>query len=308
MSQSLRLDKLFDVRGRIALVTGGGTGLGWMIAEGLAVNGARVYITGRRKNVLEQAAAKFAQENKGDGSVTARNGLKSVVRLVMDVTDKASILAVHDVIKAQEGRLHILVNNAGIAGPFATFFNDPSAPEHKDAETLGCALFDSASFEDWANVYTINTFSVYFVTTALLGLLAKGSEDVPGYTSSVINLGSISGNTKLAQNKFAYNSTKSATTHLTKMLSTEFALKKIPIRVCSVAPGVFPSELTDPIITPDLVEKHANGIIPVPMGRAGTAQEMAGTVIYLVSPAGCYTTGEEILTDGGYIAVNPSMR
>ncbi|TFY63012.1 hypothetical protein EVJ58_g3491 [Rhodofomes roseus] len=275
MSQSLRLDKLFDVRGRIALVTGGGTGLGWMIAEGLAVNGARVYITGRRKNVLEQAAAKFCAREQ-------RRRLRH--------------------------SSHLCFVSAGIAGPFATFFNDPSAPEHKDAETLGCALFDSASFEDWANVYTINTFSVYFVTTALLGLLAKGSEDVPGYTSSVINLGSISGNTKLAQNKFAYNSTKSATTHLTKMLSTEFALKKIPIRVCSVAPGVFPSELTDPTITPDLVEKHANGIIPVPMGRAGTAQEMAGTVIYLVSPAGCYTTGEEILTDGGYIAVNPSMR
>ncbi|KAH9924735.1 short-chain dehydrogenase [Fomitopsis serialis] len=300
MSQSLRLDKLFGVHGRIALVTGGGTGLGWMIAEGLAVNGARVYITGRRKDVLEQSAAKFTQKHKGDGSV---------IPLVMDVTDKASILAAHEVIKAKEGKLHILVNNAGIAGPFASFFNDMSAPQHKDAETLGRALFDSASFDDWADVYTVNTFSVYFVTTAFLGLLARGSQDVPGYTSSVINLGSISGNTSWRRTSpFAYNSTKGAVTHLTKMLATELALKKIPVRVCSVAPGVFPSEMTGGEVTPDLVEKHANGIVPVPMGRAGTAQEMAGTVIYLVSPAGCYTTGEEILTDGGYIAVNPSMR
>lgn len=69
-SHLLSLDSLFSVRNRVALVTGGGTGIGWMIAEGLAVNGARVYITGRRKNVLEQSAAKFAQENKGEGTIT----------------------------------------------------------------------------------------------------------------------------------------------------------------------------------------------------------------------------------------------
>ncbi|KZT65733.1 short-chain dehydrogenase [Daedalea quercina L-15889] len=299
MSHPLRLDNLFSVKGRVALVTGGGTGLGWMIAEGLAVNGARVYITGRRKDVLEQSASKFAQENKGEGSV---------IPLVMDVTDKASILAAHEVVSTKERKLHILVNNAGIAGPFAKFFNDMDAPEHRDPETLGRALFDNASFYDWANVFTVNAFSVYFVTTAFLGLLAKGSEDVPGYTSSVINMGSISGNTKLAQKKFAYNSSKGAVTHLTKMLATELALKGIPVRVCSVAPGVFPSEMTDPVVTPDMVEKYADGVIPVPMRRAGTVQEMAGTVMYLASPAGCYTTGEEILVDGGYIAVNPSMR
>lgn len=59
---TMRLDKLYDLKGRIALVTGGGTGIGWMIARGLAVNGAKVYITGRRMDVLEKAAQSFAQE------------------------------------------------------------------------------------------------------------------------------------------------------------------------------------------------------------------------------------------------------
>ena len=68
--------------------------------------------------------------------------------------------------------------------------------------------------------------------------------------------------------QFAYNASKSAITHLTKMFATEFALKKIPVRVCSVAPGLFPSEMTDLHVTPDMVEKHTKG--PVPMERAGT--------------------------------------
>lgn len=69
MSSSLRLEKLFSLNDRVALVTGGGTGIGWMIAEGLAVNGAKVYITGRRQEVLETKVSTFAQENKGKGSI-----------------------------------------------------------------------------------------------------------------------------------------------------------------------------------------------------------------------------------------------
>lgn len=65
----MRLDRIFNLDNRVALVTGGGTGIGWMIAEGLAVNGARVYITGRREDVLDKAVAKFNQENQGNGSI-----------------------------------------------------------------------------------------------------------------------------------------------------------------------------------------------------------------------------------------------
>ncbi|KAH9924724.1 NAD(P)-binding protein [Fomitopsis serialis] len=298
MSHSLLLENMFRLSGRVALVTGGGTGIGWMIAEGLAVNGAKVYITGRRKDVLENAAKKFADQNKGKGSV---------VPLVMDVTDKASIAAGQKVVQANEGKLHILVNNAGISGPLTPWFNDTSAPQHKDPETLGQAFFDSASYDDWSYVFGVNTFSVHFLTTAFLGLLAKGSEDEELYTSSVINITSLSGSNKLAQNQFAYNATKAAATHLTKMFATELALKKIPVRVNSVAPGVYESEMTYPHIPPEDVDKIGKSIVPIPARRAGRPEEVAGTVIYLVSPAGCYTNGQEIIVDGGYTAVNPAV-
>lgn len=298
MSSSMRLEKLYDLNGRVALVTGGGTGIGWMIARGLATNGAKVYITGRRKEVLEKAAASFAQDGNGTGTI---------IPLVMDAADRTSISAGQEQLKEKEGRLHILVNNAGQTGPVSRFLEDPNSPERKDPETLGHALFNNESFESWSALYSVNTFSIFFVTTAFLGLLAKGSEDTPGYNSSVINITSISGVIKLAQNHFAYNSSKAAASHLTKMMATEFALKNVPVRVCAVAPGVYESEMTYDTIGPDLVNVVGKGLVPVPANRPGTAEEVAGTVIYLASPAGGYTNGQEIVVDGGYIAVNPSV-
>ena len=90
--------------------------------------------------------------------------------------------------------------SAGQLGPTSPFFNDKEAPEHKTAESLGTALFNCHSFESWASHSSVNLASIFFVTTAFLGLLAKGSEDIQGYWSSVINITSISGITKLAQN------------------------------------------------------------------------------------------------------------
>jgi NAD(P)-dependent dehydrogenase (short-subunit alcohol dehydrogenase family) len=109
------------------------------------------------------------------------------------------------------------------------------------------------------------------------------------------------------------------------MLATEIALKGIPVRVNSIAPGVFASEMTlDTITGPEEMARVAQSLLPVPAGRSGSyvplycavfcvslthlsrAGEIAGTVIYLSSPAGCYTNGQELVVDGSYTAVNPS--
>ena len=78
--------------------------------------------------------------------------------------------------------------------------NDKDAPEHKSAEFLGIALFNCHSFESWANHSSVNLASIFFLTTAFLGLLAEGSGDIQGYWSSVLNITSISVIIKLAQN------------------------------------------------------------------------------------------------------------
>ncbi|KAF8524962.1 short-chain dehydrogenase [Gautieria morchelliformis] len=268
-----------------------------MIARGLASNGARVYITGRRKDVLEQAAQ---SQLDGEGSL---------IPIAADVTDKQSILALVEEIEKREGKLHILVNNAGQVGPRAPFFSDPSAPECKDTATLGRALFDSQSIDSWADLYAINVASPFFVTTACLGLLEKATKETPGYIAVIINVTSVSGIMKLSQNHFAYNSGKAALSHLTKMLATELALRDIPIRVNAIAPGAWPSEMTQnqgKTLAGSVANKIAGGLMKIPADRGGTEEEMTATVLYLASRAGCYVNGQELVVDGGFLAVNPS--
>lgn len=292
---------MFSLAGRVAIVTGGGTGIGWMVTKGLAAAGAKVYITGRRLEVLEKAAKEWNDERN------QLSGAGELIPLQLDVTDKQSILEAKVKFEKAEGKLHILINNAGQVGPCSPFMNDPSAPERKDAESIGLGLFNNEGFDSWGKLYEINTFSIFFMTTAFLGLLAKGSGDREGWWSSVINITSISGIIKLAQDHFCYNSSKAAASHLTKMLATELLVKGVPVRVNAVAPGVYESEMTFDKIRPEEVDKIGKGLVSLPTKRAGTGEEMAGTILYLVSKAGGYTHANEIIIDGGYCAVNPSV-
>ncbi|KAH7092845.1 short-chain dehydrogenase [Auriculariales sp. MPI-PUGE-AT-0066] len=291
----LRAESLYNVTGRIALVTGGGTGIGLMIAQGLAVNGAKVYIAGRRKDVLERA---IAEVGKGSGDI---------IPIVLDVTDKQSIANAVNEIEAREGKLHILVNNAGQTGPVSNFFGQPT-----DAgANLGPQLFDNETFEGWSQLFNINVSSVFFVTTAFLELLDKGSQDAidSGYTSVVINISSVSGIMKLSQNHFAYNASKAAVLHLGKMMATEFALRGVRVRINDIAPGVFASEMTNRErgrFTTDEANKVIMGLQPLPSGRDGAESEMAATALYLASPAGGYMNGQTMVIDGGFIATNPA--
>ncbi|KAJ8080390.1 hypothetical protein PM082_017223 [Marasmius tenuissimus] len=290
----LRASSMYDLTGRVAVVTGGGTGIGLMIAQGLAANGAKVYITGRRADVLQKVVDATPKE---EGQIIA---------LPMDVTSKESILEAKKFLREKEGKLHILVNNAGQVGPTSLWFGNPDAPERTNGESIGNALFNE-DLQGWHDLYAINLFPIFFVTTAFLGLLEDGSKDDPKWTSNVVNITSISGVIKVAQDHFCYNSAKGGATHLSKLLSTEFHLKKIPVRVNAVAPGVYASEMTHDKITLELVDKIGKGVLRTPAERDGNDVEMAGTIVYLSSKAGAYTSAQHIVVDGGYCAVNPAV-
>ncbi|PCH44253.1 NAD(P)-binding protein [Wolfiporia cocos MD-104 SS10] len=207
----------------------------------------------------------------------------------MDVTDKASILTGNEVDAANDGKLHILVNKCVLvlSFPWTRLTNQYPLPIPPIVHTHGRAADHTAL---GSSASTRRSCTTRARRSAFLGLLAAGSADVPAYTSSV----------------FAYNTTKAAASHLSKMFATEFALKKVPVRVNAVAPGIHESEMTYDVITPEILDRAGKNIVPIPTRRPGTAQEIAESVIYLASPAGCYTNGQEIVVDGEYLAVNPS--
>ncbi|KAL8696456.1 MAG: hypothetical protein Q9224_002786, partial [Gallowayella concinna] len=278
----------------VALVTGGATGIGLMAAQTLAVNGARVYIVGRTESKLRTAAEVHGQNIKG-----------AIIPLFADVADKEDIRRLVQEMEKKEEALHILINNAGI-------YSVAQHPKGSNATEAKENLFDppNATFDDWADVYRTNAASHYFVTTAFLPLLARGSDPKhPGYQSCVLNISSINGLIRTSLSHFASNAAKAATIHVTKMLAVEIAKMKLHIRVNSIAPGVFPSEITAG--TPSMNGKSTldeaawPAVKEISSGRVGTAMDMGAAVMFV---ACCqYLNGVIIPIDGGYLVEHGTL-
>ncbi|KAH8919067.1 short-chain dehydrogenase [Atractiella rhizophila] len=284
-NNDFKLSNLFNVKGKVALVTGGGTGIGLMATQALAVNGAKVYIAGRRQDALERAAETHGQGIEGQ-----------IIPLPGDVNEKAGVQKLLNDFSSKENRLDILINNAGIDGE--TFNTDAEG-----AEEFKKALFDDkkATFDDWLSIYRTNVVGVYFTTLAFLPLLQKSSEEQHGWSSTVINISSISGIVKSAQHHFAYNASKGATIHLTNLLASEITSSNMKIRVNTIAPGVYPSEMT----TNDSNEAQKSHIPKdkyegkFPANRAGTDRDMGSAVLFAATNT--YFNGQTLAVDGGYI-------
>ncbi|KAI1298902.1 hypothetical protein F5Y03DRAFT_386453 [Xylaria venustula] len=281
---------LFNVKGFVAVITGGGSGIGLMAAQSLAANGAKVYITGRRTEALEKAA-KEHQPASGEGQIIPIGPC--------DVTKKEDLRRLADDVAEKEKCIHLLVCNAGIAGPKAE-------PEHDDAEDLRSRLWDNEDVSEWQDTYQTNVTAVYFTTVAFLPLLQaamrpKGT--LEPYSASVLTISSMSGIMRHAQGHFSYNTAKGATVHLTKLMSAEF--QKAGIRVNSIAPGYFPSEMTakesDERQKSHVPEEKIQEKGHVPLSRPGRETEMGMSVLYLAKNQ--YVNGEIIAVDGGVLNV-----
>ncbi|KAL0580106.1 hypothetical protein V5O48_001882 [Marasmius crinis-equi] len=235
------MSSVANLDGKIALVTGGGTGVGLAIAHGFAANGATVYITGRRMEVLQQASEKHS----------------NIQPLQMDITKKEEIGRAAEFIQKKHGKLNVLVNKyaarAGIAEPFYPFTQTDDAIDTQLAYGAGgrqegdrwsnSTFFKMYDFADWARVFETNTTAAFFVTMGFLDLLKNGAGDS---TSSVINVTSMVGlsNCKLSYGLLTYNCSKAALEKLSINLATEFAYNRIPVRVNCMAMGPFPSQVT----------------------------------------------------------------
>jgi len=284
----VHISSLFSLKGHVCLVTGGGTGIGLMATQALAANGAKVYITGRRKEVLENAAKTHSPSKSSDSD--AVNG--EIIPIgPCDVTKKDDLERITAELESKEKYLSLVVAAAGVSGP-------KGFPDTSDADQMKKNLWQE-SVDEWNATYNTNVTSVFFSVVSFLPLLQRAP---PEQTSNVIVISSMSGIMRHSQAHFSYNAAKAATAHLSKMMSKEFA--KTGVRVNSIAPGYFPSEMTmkesddrNKAHMPD--EKVKDKGHEVPAGRAGSDEEMAMAVIFL-SKCG-YVNGEVLPLDGGVL-------
>ncbi|GJE89566.1 NAD(P)-dependent dehydrogenase [Phanerochaete sordida] len=283
---------LFNVEGWSVVVTGGATGIGLMIAQAFANNGARVYIVGRRAEVLENAVktwGKNLEHPKGQ-----------LIPLTADITDKESIETLVREVGSKEKKVDVLVNNAGIS-------LGTSAVEkgQESAEALKAELWKE-KWEDWEQIFRTNVIGYFFTSVAFLPLLSAANR--ADFTSCIINISSISGIVHSTQHHFNYNTSKAATIQLNNLLAQVFSQPGVKVRVNSIAPGIFPSQMT----TGDKDEQNKSQIPTgddygekkgIPANRPGSDIDMAQTALYVACNQ--YLYGQTIAVDGGYLLKNP---
>jgi len=309
------VSRLFSVKGYVCLVTGGGTGIGLMASQALAANGAKVYITGRRMEVLENAAKEHCpSSSKAQSDDMASSMRDSGGRILpigpCDVTSKADLEKLVKQISEKEDHIDLLICNAGIAGPKVE-------PKEENALELSKKLWEGETVEDWQKTFQTDVTSVYFTTVALLPLLQAahngketgadtrqdGSGKQEKFGPSVITISSMSGLMRNAQGHFSYNAAKGATVHISKLMSAEF--QKLGVRVNSIAPGYFPSEMTtqksDEKNKSQMPEGKIESTGHVPVMREGRDEEMGMAVLFLAKNG--YVNGEIIAVDGGVLNV-----
>ncbi|KAF4776825.1 short-chain dehydrogenase/reductase [Colletotrichum scovillei] len=280
-SPNLNAADLFGVKGLIAVVTGGGTGIGLMIAQGLEANGAIVYIIGRRKEALEQAAK------------TAKNG--NIRTIQGDITSKSDLERAVAEITEAHGYVNIVIANSGIGGPALKGLPpNPTIAQYRD-------FVFGWEQKDFTETFAVNATGVFFTVAAFLELLDEGNKRSNfKQRSQVIATSSIGAYNRNPMG-FAYGASKAAVVHMFKQLST--TLVPFNIRANVIAPGFYPSEMTTAT-----VEAHKEGWpkTTIPEERAGDVEDMAGAVLFLVSRAGAYTNGNVLVTDGGRLGIVPS--
>ncbi|KAJ5624278.1 hypothetical protein N7510_000587 [Penicillium lagena] len=287
MSASINAADIFNVNGLVAVITGGGSGIGLMMAKALAANGAsKVFIIGRRFSVLESAAKESKYGN--------------IIPVLGDVTSRMDLKSITAHIDVEAGHVDLLIANAGISGP-----DLQGLSESPSIEELQQTLW-SPKPETFTNTYAVNTAATFYTVVAFLRLLDKGNKKRNGGPrSQVVATSSISGFNRNVPGGFAYGGSKAATTHMMKQFAT--LLAPYGIRSNVIAPGIYPSEMTAANMAKQSEEMRK--VFPasdIPEQRMGDEQDVAGAILFLASRAGAYCNGNVLVTDGGRLSVTPA--
>jgi gluconate 5-dehydrogenase len=258
----MNVKKLFDLSGKVALITGGSRGLGLQIAEALGEMGAKVALTARKAGELEEAKAHL-------------NGMGiEVLTVVNDLQNTDSVKPMVEQVLKSHGQIDILVNNAGAA------WGAP-AEDHP--------------LEAWYKIINLNLTAV-FLMSQTVGKLSM----IPRKYGRIINLASIAGlvgTDPRMMPTIAYNASKGGVVSFTRSLAVEWAHHGITVN--AVAPGVFPSKMSQGMI--DRAEQIIMDMTP--MKRLGTDYDLKGLAVLLASDASAYITGQTVAVDGGLVSM-----
>ena len=262
----------FDLRGRVAVVTGGYGVLGGAMADGLAAAGARVAIRGRRRAEGERKAE----------AIRAAGG--DAMALVADVLDEGGLRAAHDELLATWGQVDILVNAAG--------GNTPRS------RTNGHGVF-ALPMDAFDETVRLNLHGTVAPTLVFGETMAAQRAGSVVNVSSMAVTGAISG-------VMAYSAAKAGIDNFTRWMAVEMARRHGDgVRVNAIAPGFFVSEQNRAVmLEPDgSYTQRARTILEhTPMGRLGRPEELVGALVWLCSDAASFVTGVVIPVDGGFSA------
>ena len=260
MSQNpLHISNLFDLNGKVAVVTGGSRGIGRMIATGLVENGVRTYITSRNEQECEETARFLSKSGH-------------CIAIPADLSTTAGVAHFVAGFNKHEEHLDILVNNAGAV--WVSSIED----------------FPEAGFD---KVMSINIKAPFFLTQALLPQLKKNATSEE--PARVIMIGSIDGIRTSFMTNYSYSASKAGLHMMARHLAAHLVNSHININ--SIAPGPFESKMMAAMLASEENRKIVTD--SVPMNRIGTPKDIAGAVIFLASRAGSYVTGATLAVDGG---------
>jgi NAD(P)-dependent dehydrogenase (short-subunit alcohol dehydrogenase family) len=279
------VDDLFDVRGQVALVTGGASGLGYAFASILADAGAYVVIADWDEVALKKAVESLAESVLASSGPPAadRSGPPLICGRALDVSDAAAVREFVDRVVATHGRLDIVFANAGVARG-----RPPLQPE---------GWLDDMSMSDYQALIDVNLHGVVYTVQAAARHMKKQR------SGSIVTTASTAGLRNDPYTPYSYTIAKAAVVNFTKQAAHDLA--RWGVRVNAIAPGPFKTNLGGGSATSASADALWKAVVP--LGRMGNPAEIRGLALLLASSAGSFMTGGIYPIDGGALLQGPSL-